>query len=52
MSGAVIMALVLTVALPVTFMLTGAMLSMLLGWSLWRNGEERAAGSELVDLNR
>ena len=52
MLGAVIMALVLTVVLPVTFMLIGAVLSMLLGWSLWRDGEERAGDSELVDLNR
>ena len=52
MLGAVIMVLVLTVALPVTFMITGAVLSMVLGWSLWSDGESRAAGSELVQLNR
>lgn len=52
MPGAVIMALVLTVVLPLTFMLTGAVLSMVLGWSLWRNGEVRAVGLELTDLNR
>jgi ubiquinone biosynthesis protein UbiJ len=50
--GAVIMVLVLTVALPVTFMITGAVLSMVLGWSLWSDGEVRAADSELVQLNR
>ena len=52
MIGAVIMVLVLTVVLPVTFMLTGAALSMLLGWSLCNDGDARAAGSELVHLNR
>lgn len=52
MLGAVIMVLALTVVLPATFMLAGAVLSMLLGWSLWSDGEVRAAGSELVHLNR
>jgi hypothetical protein len=33
-------------------MVTGAVLSMLLGWSLWRNGEDSAGHSKLTDLNR
>ena len=52
MLGAVIMVLILTVVLPVTFMVSGALIAIVLGQSLWRDGESRASRSELVDLNR
>ncbi len=52
MLGGLIMVLVLVVALPVTFLVTGAVLSVILGQSLWRDGEDRHRGSELVLLNR
>lgn len=51
MLGALIMALVLIVGLPVSFLLTGAVATMVLGQTLWSDGEARAQHSELVDLN-
>lgn len=52
MLGGLVMVLVLIVILPVTFMVTGAVVAVVLGNSLWKDGETRAEGSELVDLNR
>lgn len=52
MLGAFIMVLVLVVGLPVTFLVTGTVLSIILGQTLWRDGEDRHRGSELVSLNR
>lgn len=52
MSGAFIMVFVLVVGFPVTVMACGAVLAVLLGQSLWHDGEDRYRGSELVELNR
>lgn len=52
MAGGLVMAFVLVVALPVIFMVTGALAAVVVGESLWRDGEARAEGSEPVDLNR
>ena len=59
MLGALIIILVLLAILPVIFMAIlpaivaiVAIVAVVLGWSLWRDGETRAEGSELVALNR
>jgi hypothetical protein len=52
MSGALIMVFVLVIGFPLTVMASGAVLAVILGQSLWRDGEERHPGSELVGLNR
>lgn len=52
MFGAMIMAFVLIVGLPVGFLLSGAIATMVLGQTLWSDAEARAQGNELVDLNR
>lgn len=52
MSGAFIMVFLLVVGFPVTVMASGAVLAVLLGQSLWQDGEDRYRGSELVELNR
>ena len=51
MSGAVIIAIVLLVVIPVGVILTGAVVAGILGWSLKDNGEATHEGSELLDLN-
>ena len=45
------MVFVLVVGFPVVVMATGAVLAAILGQSLWRDGEDRHCGSELVGLN-
>jgi len=50
--GGATMVLVLVVGLPLVFMATGAVLAAVLGQSLWRDGEVRHRGGELVDVNR
>ena len=52
MLGALIMVSVLLLILPVTFVVSGAIGAVVLGQSLWKDGEARAGDSELVDLNR
>ncbi len=47
MLGGLIMVLV-----RVTFLGTGTVLSVILGQTLWRDGEDRHRGRELVSLNR
>jgi hypothetical protein len=51
MLGAIILAVVIVVAIPVSVILTGAVVSSILGWSLKENGEETHQGSELVELS-
>lgn len=51
MLGPVLMIVILVVALPVAFMVTGAVLSVLLGHSLTKEGEYLNEGSELIELN-
>ena len=52
MLGPFIMIFVLVVGLPVAFLLSGTVLSVILGQTLWRDGEDRHRGSEMVSLNR
>ena len=51
MSGALIIAVVLVVVIPVSVILTGAVVAGILGWALKDNGEATHEGSELIDLN-
>ena len=51
MSGAVIIAIVLLVVIPVGVIITGAVVATILGWSLKDNGDATHEGSELIDLN-
>ncbi len=51
MLGAIILAVIIVVAIPVSIMMTGAIVSAILGWSLKDNGEATHEGSELVDLS-
>jgi hypothetical protein len=52
MAGAVILAIVLVVVIPVAVIMTGAAVAALLGWSLKDDAEARNEGSELIELNR
>lgn len=52
MLGPLIMVFVLVAGLPVAFLASGTVLSVILGQTLWRDGEDRHRGSELVALNR
>ena len=51
MLGAIILAMILVVAIPVSVIMSGALLSGVLGWSLRDNAETTHAGSELIDLS-
>ncbi len=51
MLGAAIIVVVIVVALPVTYLMTGGILSAVMGWALKSNGEDTHPGSELTDLN-
>ena len=51
MLGPILIILTLVVALPVSFFLLGAFLSVLLGHSLTKEGEYMNEGSELIELN-
>jgi hypothetical protein len=48
--GAVIIVLVVVVALPVAYLMTGGVLSAIVGWALKSNAEDSHPGSELTDL--
>lgn len=50
MAGAVAIALVLLVVIPVAVMMSGAVLAALIGFVLQRDGDARHEGSELLDL--
>ena len=50
MTGALAVAFVIVVVLPVTFFVIGGLLSAVMGWFLKENGEETHEGSELIDL--
>lgn len=52
MTGPVLMVVILVVGFPLLFMVSGALVSVILGHVLWRDGEKRFAGDERVDLNR
>lgn len=49
--GAIIIALIILIGIPVGFMLAGAGVSFVFGWTLGDNAEETHPDSELTDLN-
>lgn len=51
MLGAIIVAVIIIVAIPVTVCMTGAAVAAVLGSALKDNGEATHEGSELIDLN-
>ncbi len=51
MLGALIMALIITIGIPVGFMLLGAGVSFVLGWTLGDTAESDHEGSELIETN-
>lgn len=51
MPGALVIAVILLVVIPVAVILTGAVVAAILGWSLKDNAEATHEGSELIDLN-
>jgi hypothetical protein len=51
MLGAILIAVIIIIAIPVAVMMTGAVVAAILGWSLRDNGEAVNEGSELIDLN-
>ena len=50
MIGALALAVVIVVILPVTFMLIGSLVTAVMGWVLKESVEESHEGSELIDL--
>ena len=50
-AGAIVLAVVIVVVLPVAFMMSGGAVAALLGWSLWNYAEVTHEGSELVETN-
>ena len=51
MLGALILAVLLVVLIPMSFIMSGAAIAGILGWALKDNGEATNEGSELIDLN-
>lgn len=51
MLGAIIVAFVVVVAIPVGVLVSGAVASAVLGWFLRDTAEATHEGSELIDLN-
>ena len=51
MLGAVIIVVVIVVALPVAFLMTGGVLSAIFGWSAKAHAEDTHPNSELTELN-
>ena len=49
--GAVAIIVIIVVALPVAFLMGGAVVSSLLGWALYKDAETTHEGSEYVELN-
>ena len=52
MAGAVLMAIVLVVVIPVAVCMSGAVVAALLGWSLKEDADIRNECSELIALNK
>jgi hypothetical protein len=52
MAGAVLIAIVLVVVIPVAVCMSGAVVAALLGWSLTEDADARYEGSELISLNK
>jgi hypothetical protein len=51
MLGPIVLVVILLVAIPVSVMMTGAVVAGLLGWTLKENGEATHEGSELIDIS-
>ena len=51
MLGAIILAVIILVAIPISICMTGAAVAGVLGWALKDNGERSNEGSELIELN-
>ncbi len=51
MLGPIIIVVVLLFGLPLSFFVLGALISVLLGHSLTKEGEYMNEGSELIELN-
>ena len=51
MIGAVLIAVVIVLLVPVAVSLVGAVMAAVLGTTLKEDGEARNEGSELIDLN-
>lgn len=51
MLGAIILAVIILVAIPVSVCMTGAMVAAILGWALKDNSEQTHEGSELIDIS-
>ena len=52
MLGAIILAVVILIIIPVTVMMSGGMVAGILGWALKSDAEQRYEGSELIELNK
>lgn len=51
MLGPIVIVVVLIVAIPVSVMMTGAVVAGLLGWALKENGAATHEGSELLEIS-
>ena len=51
MLGAIILAVIIVIAIPVSIAMTGAIVASILGWSLKENGVATHEGSELTELS-
>lgn len=51
MLGAAFIILIVVVILPVTFLISGGVLSAVMGWALKDNAESSHPDSELTELN-
>lgn len=51
MIGAIILAVIIIVAIPVGFLMTMAAVSGIMGFAMKTNADAEADGSELIDLN-
>jgi hypothetical protein len=49
--GAIILAVIIVVVLPVVFLVTGAVPAVILGWLLNEHAVETHEGSELIETN-
>jgi hypothetical protein len=52
MPGALIIAVIILVLIPVGVCMTGGLFAGILGWALRDNGEATHEGSELIELNQ
>ena len=51
MLGALILAVIIVIVLPVAFLVTGAVPAVILGWSLNEHAVGTHEGSELIETN-